>query len=134
MYFNKGEVDHPFRIVPLLQHNLNLQPGASNQEVRFDLPIPVPANTTLMTVFPHMHMLGRNMTVTADLPDGAKKTLIDVPDWDFNWQGFYYYKQPVKLPAGSKLHLVAHYDNSTGNPRNPNSPPQIGALGRTDNG
>ena len=125
VYFNKGEVDHPFRIVPLLQHNLNLQPGASNQEVRFDLPIPVPANTTLMTVFPHMHMLGRNMTVTADLPDGAKKTLIDVPDWDFNWQGFYYYKQPVRLPAGSKLHLVAHYDNSTGNPRNPSSPPKL---------
>ena len=123
VYFNRGEVDHPFHILPLLQHRLNLEPGNSNQEVVAG--IPVPTGATVMTVFPHMHMLGRTMTVTATLPDGVKKTLIDVPDWDFNWQGFYYYKQPMKLPAGSHINLVAHYDNSTGNPRNPNSPPRM---------
>jgi hypothetical protein len=64
------------------------------------------------------------MKVTATLPDGRQVCLVDVPDWDFHWQGTYTYKAPVALPFGSRIDLSARYDNSAGNPENPNSPPR----------
>jgi hypothetical protein len=64
------------------------------------------------------------MRVTAILPDGSKRELIHVENYDFNWQTRYTYKHAIKLPKGTHLALVAHYDNSTDNPHNPNSPPK----------
>ena len=122
LYFNKGEVDKQYHILPLVNMGLHLPAGEKDVEVPAGFP--VPADVTLLSVFPHMHLLGRKMTVTATLPDGTTKPLVDVPDWDFNWQGFYYYKEPVKLPRGARVGLVAHYDNSSQNPRNPSSPPK----------
>lgn len=127
VYFNKGPVARPLHLFPLVNTGIRIPPGDKNYEARAS--IPVLFNTTLYTIFPHMHMLGRQMTVTATLPDGTRKTLIDVPDWDFNWQGFYAYKQPVKLPRGSHVDLVAHYDNSADNLRNPNDPPKTVTWG-----
>jgi hypothetical protein len=127
LYFNHGVVARPMHLFPLANTGLHIPPGDKNYEIRASLPVIFDA--TLLTIFPHMHVLGRQMTATATLPDGTKKTLIDVPDWDFNWQGFYAYKQPVHLPAGSRIDLVAHYDNSADNPRNPSSPPKAVTWG-----
>ena len=60
----------------------------------------------------------------AILPDGEKKWLIWIKDWDFNWQGDYVYAQPQFLPAGTRLVMHYTYDNSTNNIRNPSSPPK----------
>lgn len=122
LYFNKQPIERPFHLLPLLNVGIQIPAGDKDHIERAGVPVPLDAK--LYTVFPHMHNLGRQMTVTATLPDGTKKQLVDVPDWDFNWQGFYAYKEPVKLPKGAKIELVAHYDNSTDNPRNPNSPPK----------
>ena len=73
---------------------------------------------------PHMHWLGREMKVTATLPDGSTKPMIWIKDWDFNWQGQYLFEKPVMLPKGTRLDIEANYDNSADNPRNPNSPPK----------
>ena len=67
-----------------------------------------------------MHLLGREMKVWATLPDGTEKPLVWIKDWDFNWQATYQLKEPLFLPKGSKVHLLAYYDNSDKNPRNPN--------------
>jgi hypothetical protein len=67
-----------------------------------------------------MHLRGKDMTITAFLPGGREHTLLRVPSYDFNWQLFYYPKTSVKLPRGTRLELVSHYDNSAGNKRNPN--------------
>lgn len=127
VYFNKGNVERPLHIFPLVNTGIRIPPGDRNYEARAS--IPVRFNATIYTIFPHMHTLGQQMTVTATLPDGTKKTLIDVPAWDFNWQGFYNYKEPVKLPRGSRIDLVAHYDNSADNPRNPHNPPRLVTWG-----
>jgi mono/diheme cytochrome c family protein len=128
LYFGRDEaVERPLRYFPLVNLGLRIPPGAKDHVVRADLT--VPADTTLVNVFPHMHLLGKQMTVTATLPDGTTKRLIHVPDWDFNWQGFYAYKEPVKLPRGTKVELVAHYDNSADNPRNPSHPPKTVTWG-----
>lgn len=83
----------------------------------------VPVDVTLHSAAPHMHYLGREMKVTAALPDGEIKPLIWIKDWDFNWQDRYIYKRPIHLPAGTRIDVEAWYDNSAGNPFNPNSPP-----------
>src|SRR5205085_1029117 len=57
-------------------------------------------------------------------PDGSRKWLIRIPDWDLNWQGVYHFKQPVTLPRGSEITMRFHYDNSEDNVRNPHKPPQ----------
>jgi hypothetical protein len=75
-------------------------------------------------IAPHMHLLGRTMNVKETLADGTEQCLIDINDWSFNWQGQYYYKQPIAAPIGAKFALNATYDNSSNNPLNPNSPPK----------
>jgi len=127
LYFNSGPVARPMHLFPLANTGLHIPPGDKNYEIRASLPVIFDA--TLLTIFPHMHVLGRQMTVTATLPDGTTKPLIDIPDWDFNWQGFYAYKEPVHHPAGSRVDLVARYDNSAENPRNPTSPPKMVTWG-----
>jgi hypothetical protein len=71
-----------------------------------------------------MHWLGKDFILKATRPDGSQVTLIRVDAWNFNWQGTYDFISPVPLPAGSKIDMIAHFDNSAANPRNPNTPPQ----------
>lgn len=84
----------------------------------------LPKDVILVGIVPHMHLLGRAMKVTATRPDGEVQTLIDVPQWNYNWQDEYYYEQPFALPAGTVLSVEAAFDNSADNPVNPSSPPR----------
>jgi hypothetical protein len=62
--------------------------------------------------------------MTATRPDNSLQKLVRVPDWDFNWQTTYTLRQPIKLAAGSRIEVEAHYDNSEDNINNPNTPPK----------
>jgi mono/diheme cytochrome c family protein len=80
-------------------------------------------------VFPHMHLIGKSVKVTAVLPDGTTQPLISIGDWDFNWQFYYQYTSPLRLPAGTKLEGEFTYDNSAANPANPSQPPKDVSFG-----
>ncbi|HEX9818440.1 MAG TPA: ascorbate-dependent monooxygenase [Methylomirabilota bacterium] len=82
-----------------------------------------------MSVNAHMHLLGREMTVTAHLPDGTRRPLLRIDDWDFEWQLLYSFRRPVSLPAGTVVEAECVYDNSATNPRNPSSPPRTVTSG-----
>jgi copper type II ascorbate-dependent monooxygenase-like protein len=84
---------------------------------------PITADVDLISIAPHMHLLGREMTVEARFPNGTRRELIKIDDWDFHWQALYNYKEPVRLPAGTMIELTAYYDNSSNNPKNPSNPP-----------
>jgi mono/diheme cytochrome c family protein len=127
LYFCKGPVDKRLRVSAAINPFLRIPPGDSAYTVRASRP--VPADVTVLQVMPHMHLLGREMTVTATLPDGSLKPMVKVPDWDFNWQTTYTFREPLKLPRGSRIDLVARYDNSDQNPRNPSSPPKVVTWG-----
>jgi hypothetical protein len=71
-----------------------------------------------------MHLLGREIKITATLPDGTTRPLLWIRDWDFNWREYYVFREPVALPAGTRVELLAFYDNSAKNPRNPHHPPR----------
>jgi hypothetical protein len=83
---------------------------------------------------PHMHVLGRQIKVTMTPPGGKTTTLIDIDDWDYNWQETYFLEQPIKFKQGTKFNVEAVYDNSAKNPNNPFNPPQWVRFGeQTDN-
>ncbi|HEY6358901.1 MAG TPA: hypothetical protein VIX35_11685, partial [Vicinamibacterales bacterium] len=83
----------------------------------------LPAAVDLLSVYPHAHYLGKDMLVTASLPDGSVKTLLHIPQWSFHWQQDYRYATPIPLPAGTTMTMRYTYDNSTANPENPRRPP-----------
>lgn len=68
---------------------------------------------------PHMHFRGKKMKFTAELPDGSTKVLMNVPDYSYNWQPTFALEEPIRLPAGTKVHVVGAFDNSKYNPANP---------------
>jgi len=127
LYFCDTPVDKQMRSIPILNFWFRIPPGAANHVVRASYT--VPTDLTALQVTPHMHLLGREMTLTATLPDGTQKRLVRVPDWDFNWQTTYVYKEPMKLPKGTRIDLVARYDNSEKNMRNPHRPPRAVGWG-----
>lgn len=83
----------------------------------------LPVDVDLVGVGSHAHYLGKTMKATAALPTGGSKNLYSIPDWNFNWQGVYFYKEYVRLPKGTVIKADLMWDNSDKNPRNPASPP-----------
>jgi hypothetical protein len=78
----------------------------------------------------HAHYLGKDMRMTAFLPDGSRKDILRIAKWDFNWQERYYFKQPARLPKGTRIETEIAYDNSSDNPNNPSSPPRRVTFGQ----
>jgi hypothetical protein len=83
-----------------------------------------PVDLDVMSVTPHMHMVGKEMKVVATLPDGTVEPVIWVRNWDFNWQDQYHYQAIRRFPKGTRFDLDAYFDNSSTNPFNPHEPPQ----------
>ena len=98
-------------------------PDASHIEAKASWTIPV--DVVAFACAPHMHLLGRDMQMSVRFPDGRRQDLLKIDDWDFNWQLAYRFAVPMILPKGTVLDVVAHYDNTDGNPRNPNKPPKV---------
>jgi len=101
----------------------------ANQVKSFEGTYTVPIDVSVVNIAPHMHLLGQSWEVWAEKPDGQIVNLISVPDWDFNWQGSYSFDRYQVLPAGTVIHAVASYDNTSNNPNNPSNPPQFVTWG-----
>jgi hypothetical protein len=84
----------------------------------------VPQTISMLGIAPHMHLLGTHWEVFAVKPSGDTVNLIRINEWDFNWQGGFYFKNLIRLPQGTRIHAIAGYDNTVNNPFNPNNPPQ----------
>jgi hypothetical protein len=78
-----------------------------------------PESVTIYQFQPHAHHRGKDFTYTVVYPDGNEQTLLRVPKYDHRWQMAYELETPLTLPAGSKLVVTAHYDNSRMNMHNP---------------
>lgn len=100
---------------------LDIPAGNSSFVVQDELKLPIAVD--VLGIYPHAHYLGKRMEAWATLPDGEKRWLILIKDWDINRQSVYRLDKPLHLPRGSVLHMRYTYDNSAANVRNPNSPP-----------
>lgn len=97
----------------------------------------LPADISVLTINPHMHLLGRTFLAYAVAPGGDTIPLVRIPRWDFRWQYFYTFERILKLQKGTTIHAVATFDNTASNPNNPFSPPrevreQGGSMRSTD--
>ena len=87
----------------------------------------VPEKISVLTINPHMHLLGQSFKAYAVKPDGDTIPLIRISKWDFRWQYFYTFNKPVVIPKGARIRAEATFDNTDKNPDNPFNPPrQVG--------
>jgi hypothetical protein len=82
----------------------------------------IPIDLSLISITPHMHLLGQNFKAFAITPDGDLINLIQISKWDFNWQMTYQFNKMIKIPQGSVIYAEAEYNNTAANGRNPNNP------------
>jgi hypothetical protein len=136
LYYNPNATAREIRIEPILYHYA---------PVLTDGPLSIPANTvktfneqftipvflkaSVLSVAPHMHLIGEKIKVWGNKSNGDTIRFIDIPHWDFHWQGAYYFQKPVVVDGGTTLKATATYNNTAGNPHNPNNPPQTVSLG-----
>ncbi len=112
------DVTHLVRTVSAIETNLHIPPHQSDYQV--DATSTAQRNdVVLLGLMPHMHLRGKSFTYTAQFPDGTDEVLLDVPRFDFNWQTSYRLAKPRTLPRGTRIHAVAHFDNSQANLANP---------------
>ena len=116
-FADPGSVRKEVATKVLLDQNLCIPPHEANHQVSQTWR--VNEDVLLLSMFPHMHLRGKSFRYEATYPDGTTEILLDVPRYDFNWQHIYVLADPKRLPAGTLLTCTAVYDNSAGNPANP---------------
>jgi len=122
LYFASDPPVHQPMLLQLAgDDQLDIPAGDSDFVVQDSLTLPV--DVEVLGVYPHAHYLGHDMKGWAILPNGEKKWLVWIKDWDINRQSVYPYREPLLLPRGTVLHMLYSYDNSAANPHNPHSPP-----------
>ncbi len=127
LYFAKKPADKPLQPIAVPARFLTVPAGNANYKVKGDLWLA--QDTTLHNTTPHMHLLGKSIKVTMTPPGGETKTLVNITEWDYNWQETYFFKEPIKAPAGTRLSVEGVFDNSANNPRNPSTPPRTVIIG-----
>lgn len=116
--FPKGVVHKEVKPLIATTNKFAIPPGAPAHPVASTREIPVDAFGIGM--FSHMHLRGKDMTFIAHYPDGKRETLLSIPNYNYDWQQNYRWARDSKrFPKGTKIEVVAHYDNSAFNPYNP---------------
>ncbi len=119
LFFAKEPPKEEMRFANLSNGNFVIPAGAADHMVNAEMTLT--ADITLYRLLPHTHLRGKSWQYTAVYPDGRSDVILSVPRYDFNWQTDYVFSQPLKLPKGTKIRAVAHYDNSAANKSNPDS-------------
>ena len=117
-FVDPESVEYEVRTSSAVNMELRIPPQEANYRLESASPR-LPATARLLALNPHMHLRGKSFQYEAILPDGERKTLLEVPRYDFNWQTAYRLAEPMELPESTRVHCVAHFDNSAANPNNP---------------
>jgi hypothetical protein len=117
LIFAKAPPNYEVRTRAIAQQLLLIPPGKKDYEATSLTTFTKDAE--LVSFFPHMHLRGKDFRYKVIYPDGKSEILLSVPKYDFDWQTNYALKERLKLPAGTRIECVAHFDNSEDNPNNP---------------
>ncbi|MEM8671256.1 MAG: hypothetical protein AAGG48_27285 [Planctomycetota bacterium] len=120
----------PVMIPAMFGFGAKLKVPAGKNDHRMSDSITLPVDTQAIGVSGHAHYICRKMKLTATRPNGQSTILLDIDDWDLDWQDQYLFEQPIDLPAGTVLETELIYDNSSENPENPFDPPREIRWGR----
>ncbi|MFO0824483.1 MAG: DUF1579 family protein, partial [Gemmataceae bacterium] len=129
LYFAKGPVDQPWQtlIINGLRAWEKIPAGKTDHPARGAIYLHTDA--VLHNVLPHMHLLGKSVSIIMTPPGGKPVTLLEIPAWDYRWQETYWFKEPITAKAGTKLEVRATFDNSDANPNNPSRPAKAVSYG-----
>ncbi len=130
VFADPDTITHEVKTTSAVQPKLRVPPNEANYRVSAYSP-PLPA-CQLLTMAPHMHLRGKSFRYTSLGPDGAREMLLDVPQYDFNWQTGYRLAEPLDLPAGSRIFCEAAFDNSEDNLNNPDPSKEVRWGDQTD--
>lgn len=117
LIFSKEPAPKELRISQFYNATLTLPAGAA--DTRVDADVRFVNDAVVWGLFPHTHVRGTKWEYVLELPDGTSKTVLSVPRYDFNWQTYYMFAEPLRVPKGARLVSSAWYDNSAQNPSNP---------------
>jgi hypothetical protein len=117
LIFAKEPPATEMRVSAFLNAKLTIPPGASDESVATD--VTFAQDALVWGLFPHTHVRGKRWSYALTLPDGTSTTILAVPKYDFNWQTYYMFAEPLKVPKGARLVSTAWYDNSRANRSNP---------------
>jgi hypothetical protein len=117
LILSKTPEPREIRVSQFLNTTLNLPAGAA--DVAVDAEVSFVQDATIWGLFPHTHLRGKKWEYKLVLPDGTTKSILSVPRYDFNWQTYYMFKEPLQIAKGSKIISTAWYDNSPANRSNP---------------
>jgi hypothetical protein len=121
--FSKKPVTKAISGGAAMNRSFVIPPGNSSFEVASSFTFK--ADSHITSLMPHMHLRGKDFQYRLVYPDGESKIILLVPQYDFNWQTRYEFKEPVPAPKGSKLQCMAHFDNSTANRFNPDPTKEV---------
>jgi tetratricopeptide (TPR) repeat protein len=127
VYFTDTPPPRRPAIVRLGHQDLSVPAGAQHYQVSDTFVVPV--DVQVVAIQPHAHYRARDVVASATLPDGSRRTLLHIADWDFSWQDQYRLAEPMSLPAGTTLAMTFTFDNSAANARNPSHPPERAEWG-----
>ncbi|MCT4581751.1 MAG: T9SS type A sorting domain-containing protein [Flavobacteriales bacterium] len=103
--------------------NFTIQANSIDTVTSDSDPNDLPIDISVLSVFPHMHLLGKSIEAFATTPNNDTVKFARINEWDFDWQEFLFFEYIKKVPANSSLHGRGTYDNTTNNHHNPNNPP-----------
>jgi peroxiredoxin len=117
-YADPATITHEVQTTSAVQTAFRIPPRDDNYRTSAMLPEALP-ESLLLSMSPHMHLRGKSFRYTAVLPSGDREILLDIPNYDFNWQTEYRLAEPRLMPAGSRIFCEAAFDNSEKNLNNP---------------
>jgi len=125
-------IEREAQTLTLTENNISNQPFIiyPNKKSTFYMRSPILQDSiSLISIMPHMHLLGKSFKSYAITPDGNILPLVHVPSWDFNWQTTYQFTKFTVLPKGTVIYAEATYDNTNENPLNPYKPARTVGYG-----
>ena len=118
--FPRGVIRRELHHAQISQSRFEIPPGVASHPVAASQILP--ANATGIGMFAHMHLRGKDMTFRAHYPDGREEKLLSIPNYHYDWQHAYRWQPGTRqFPAGTRIDVLAHFDNSKFNAFNPDS-------------
>jgi hypothetical protein len=123
MIFAKEPPAQEIRSYHFINGQLAIPAGAADHRVGSE--VGFTQDVTVWGLFPHTHLRGKSWEYRLVLPDGRSRVILSVPRYDFNWQTYYMFAEPLKVPAGGRIEATAVYDNSAANRSNPDAKVEV---------
>jgi hypothetical protein len=121
--FAKEPPERRLRVLPVATRRFRIPPGAEAHEVKARHTFG--EDGTVLALMPHMHVRGKSFRYDLVEPDGARRTILNVPRWDFGWQHNYMPAEPLRIKKGAVIECTAVFDNSAKNPSNPDPTKEV---------